>query len=213
MLKYSHIVWDWNGTLFDDVDWCIAVKNRMLKARGLPLLDRDRYRGVFGFPVRNYYEALGYDFEKESFETLAEAFISAYHEDDTGNSPLCAGAPEVLESLSHMGVLQCVLSASKAEHLLRQMSRFGIRRYFDEVLGLSDIYAKSKVDVGLDYLARANAKRVLLIGDTLHDYEVARALGADCLLLTRGHQSRERLSLADAALIDTLYDVPKYIKG
>ena len=54
-----HIVWDWNGTLLDDVDAGIGALNRMLADRGLPAITRDFYRARFRFPVRPLYFEIG----------------------------------------------------------------------------------------------------------------------------------------------------------
>ena len=73
-----HVIWDWNGTLFDDIDLVVAVANLMLVRRSLPEIDHARYREIFGFPVRGYYERIGFDLEREPFEELAVEFIAEY---------------------------------------------------------------------------------------------------------------------------------------
>lgn len=62
--------------------------------------------------------------------------------------------------------------------------------------------------MGLDYLARCGvpAASTLMIGDTLHDAEVARAMGTGCVLVARGHQSRETLLTAGVPVMDTLLE-------
>jgi phosphoglycolate phosphatase len=64
--RYRHIVWDWNGTLLDDLDYSIGVMNTLLARRALPLLDRARYHALFDFPVRDYYYRLGFDQASDS---------------------------------------------------------------------------------------------------------------------------------------------------
>ena len=70
---YTHIIWDWNGTLLDDVDWCVRSVNKMLekrkKSRLKALCD---YHNVFCFPIIEYYKNVGFDLDYESFEELAE---------------------------------------------------------------------------------------------------------------------------------------------
>ena len=65
---YKHIIWDWNGTLLDDVDIVIDCMNSLLKKRNLPLLHVDKYKDIFTFPVKDYYSQLGFDFTTEPFE-------------------------------------------------------------------------------------------------------------------------------------------------
>ena len=210
--KYSHIIWDWNGTLFNDVKWCIKIINEMLAKRNIKVLSGvSEYHNVFCFPIKNYYKNIGFDFEKEPFENLAKEYIFLYHLDKTGNSRLNNDAEFVLESIKRKQIKQLIISASEAENLLLQISEFEIHHYFDEILGLSDIYAKSKINIGLDYVARKGVENGLLIGDTKHDYEVANALGFDCLLIAIGHQSKEKLSELGAPVLDNLSQVLEYI--
>ena len=210
--KYSHIIWDWNGTLFDDVAWCIKCMNIMLVKRKLPpIQDILAYHDVFCFPVIQYYKNIGFDLHLESFEELAREFIALYHSNNSGNCKLHSNTEKVLADICSYGVTQCILSASEMSLLQSQMSEFCIGGYFDEVLGLSDIYAKSKVDIGLDYMARKNTTNALLIGDTIHDYEVATALGVDCVLIPSGHQSREKLLICDVPILDDISHIVEYI--
>ena len=69
--RYTHIIWDFNGTILDDVQLGIRCVNTMLSKRGLPVLpDVEAYRQVFGFPIEAYYRRLGFDFEKEDYHTV-----------------------------------------------------------------------------------------------------------------------------------------------
>jgi phosphoglycolate phosphatase len=201
---YSHILWDWNGTLLDDVDWAIAAANTLLAARSLPIIDRAAYYRHFTFPVRQYYKNIGFTFEEETFEDVSAQYIRLYHEGDADHCPLHRHVRETLAALSERGVRQVILSASEKGNLATQVGRYDIGGYFDDILGIDNIYAASKVEIGRAYLTRAAVKKALLIGDTLHDREVAAALGADCILIANGHQSRETLLTAGVPVLDDL---------
>jgi phosphoglycolate phosphatase len=210
--KYSHIIWDWNGTLFDDVAWCIECINVMLAKRELPIIqDISAYHDVFVFPIIQYYTNIGFDFQQEPFEKLAKEYILLYHSNKSGNSKLHANAENVLTTIYNMGVTQSILSASEISNLLSQMNEFNIDRYFDEVLGLPDIYGKSKIDIGLDYMTRKNIDKALVIGDSVHDYDVATALGADCVLIPNGHQGKEALIASGVPVFDDISCIIPYI--
>jgi len=219
--KYSHIIWDWNGTLFDDVAWCISVINTMLTKRGIkPLQGVSDYLNAWDFahsyscntfPVIQYYKYIGFDFDLEPFEDLVAEYISLYHAGKSGNCGLFSGVEAVLDTARKSGIKQIILSASETGNLLSQIGEFNITGHFDEVLGLSNIYAKSKIDIGLDYMARKGIKDAILIGDTKHDHEVANALGIDCVLIPNGHQSREMLLSCGVPVLDDIADVIKYM--
>ena len=77
-MKYKHIIWDWNGTLLDDAWLCREIMNEQLDEQNLPQISMQHYADIFRFPVKDYYKAVGFDFEKTSFETLSDAFIEQY---------------------------------------------------------------------------------------------------------------------------------------
>jgi len=205
MEKYSHIIWDWNGTLFDDVQWNINCANILRARRELkPLGDIAEYHDVFCFPIQKYYENMGFDFAAESYEHLTAEYLELYHAQKSGGCGLHTGAIEVLDYFYRCGVSQVILSASEVSNLHSQVSEFDIAHYFDEILGLSNTFAKSKVAVGQDYIQRTNISRALLIGDTVHDYEVATALGVDVLLIANGHQSKDTLLTCNVHVLDDI---------
>ena len=200
------VLWDWNGTLLDDLAYAIGVRNRTFPAFGLPRIGSvAEYHRQFTFPVRRYYERAGVT--DETFVAVAHAWMAEYVR-GFGTVPLHGDAVETLARFAAAGVRQAVLSATRRDMLESQIARFPIRAYFTDVLGLSDIYARSKEAVGLDYLARCGvpAASTLMIGDTLHDAEVARAMGTGCVLVARGHQSRETLLTAGVPVMDTLLE-------
>ena len=210
--KYNLIIWDWNGTLFNDVEWNIGVINKMLAKRNLKTLDsKADYHNVFCFPVVDYYKKLGFDFDKEPFEELAVEFIKLYHLNNTGNSQLCKNAIIVLNEIRSKGIEQIILSASELDNLLSQINVFNINHYFKTILGLSDIYAKSKIDIGRNYIEISKPERAILIGDTIHDFEVANALGVDCLLTANGHSGKKSLLKCGVPVLDDIIQVLNYI--
>jgi len=209
---YSHIIWDWNGTLFNDVAWCIEVINTMLAKRGIKTLpDISDYHNAFCFPIVEYYKNVGFNFNEEIFEDVAEEYITLYHANKSGNCALYPNTEPILDSIYKSGISQIILSASEMNHLISQIREFDIVDYFDEILGLSDIYAKSKIEIGLDFMSRKSVSNAVLIGDTVHDYEVANALGIDCMLIPNGHQSREMLASCNVPILEDISCIIKYI--
>ena len=208
--EYTHVIWDWNGTLLDDADWCLTVINTLLVDRNLsPIKDIAAYRDIFGFPVIDYYRRAGFDFEKEPFEIPAKEFIRQYHSNDN-RFRLFDGASEVLAAVNKMGSRQAILSASELNNLRSQTDLFDIERYLDDILGISNIYAGSKLSIGQSYIRGISGKAVL-IGDTIHDCEVAVALGIDCILIANGHQHKHKLLECGVPVLDDIKEVVEAI--
>ncbi len=210
MKEYKHIIWDWNGTLFDDLHLCVNVMNGLLKKRGMKSISIDYYRDVFTFPVKVYYEKIGFDFNKENFTALGEEWMNIYEKHKLQSSLF----PDVLSTLEYfkkIGIKQHLLSAYSLKALKKMVEYFELENYFENIEGLGNIYAESKLELGIKLLNRINMDggRALLIGDTLHDYETAEAMGIDCVLVGRGHQSELVLSKVGTKIYDSLEDLRK----
>ena len=207
------IIWDWNGTLLDDVGICVSCMNQVLSKRKISQLTADRYRDIFTFPVKEYYQKAGFDFSKEDFEKPAMEFISLYYQ-ALPQANLFSCIESVLTSFQKKGLRQLVLSAMEHENLVSSLKSKGIFKYFSKVSGMTNHYAHSKLEIGQDLLAGESSfgkEEMLLIGDTLHDFEVAQELGIDCVLVARGHQSKERLLKETDMVFDKLSDVADLI--
>ncbi|MGZ3789700.1 MAG: HAD family hydrolase [Bacteriovorax sp.] len=190
----EHIIWDWNGTLLDDVGHAVSVMNGLLEEHHLPPLDRERYRSIFEFPVLHYYQALGFDFEKEPFESLCHRFVDRFmvHFRDL---PLVPEMRSFLFQLHQEQRTQSVLSATDQPNLNSMISHFELGDIFRFVFGIDNKMAGSKLERGHELIKNSNilAEKTVIVGDTLHDLEVGRSLGIDVVLVSHGHQDRERL--------------------
>ncbi len=207
------VIWDWNGTLLDDMDLCLAIMDRILSRRGLkPLGALSRYREIFTFPVKDYYALAGLDLDKEDFTDLAEEYMSDYRAHESGCS-LMEGARETLRALDGMGVRQVLASASRQDDLERQVSARGLDGAFQVVLGMSDQLGGGKSGLAAGYI-RENGlvpEDVFFVGDTVHDWETARSVGCRCVLIAGGHQSRARLEATGAVVMGSMKELPGYL--
>ncbi len=213
MNEQHTIIWDWNGTLLDDVYICIRSMNRMLQTRHLPELSLETYREVFTFPVTDYYTAIGFDFTKEPWDEAAMEFITLYLE----SLPSCGLAKKAVETLDFFrtkGYRQAIISAMQHEALLKSVDSLGITGYLDYIGGIGDHYGAGKTENARQYFSQNNLfpGKVKLIGDTLHDAEVASELGCQCILVASGHQSAERLNATGITVLNSLADIIPYFK-
>ncbi len=192
---YDHVIWDWNGTLLDDVDIAVEAVNVLLAENNLPQVNAQLYREVFCFPIKKYYQRLGFDFEKVSFETLCERFVHEYNVVRARNTTLFDGIPELLSEIKQ-SKKQSILSAATQWHLEEMTEHFDIHEKFDFRYGIDNHFATSKLERGRQLIrdSQVPAEKTILIGDTDHDFEVAKELGISCLLVADGHQTHENLS-------------------
>lgn len=207
------LLWDWNGTLLDDGDYGVAIINAMLRRRGMPERARADHARIFDFPVRVYYERLGFDFEKEPFEVLSHEFVKTYYA-GVYDCPLRPGAEALLGYCRAHGFRQSVLSATHESYLTELVHRTGVRSFFEALLGIESVHAPGKTERGMRWLEESgiDPANVLLIGDTAHDAEVAEAMGIHCWLLEGGHYDAERLQATGKPVFGGLEAIGEALK-
>lgn len=204
-------MWDWNGTLLDDVQASVNAINQLLQDRRLPLINPHDYRETFGFPVRNYYQAIGFQMEREDWDALARRYHDLYLAEPTIR--LWPEALPVLRICHAAGLGMSVLSASEQSILDRMLGDAGITEWFEGIYGSDNLYGHSKVEIGRVLFRRLKCPEssILFVGDTLHDYEVASELGCDCVLVAHGHQSYARLAQMGCPVFQRLAELPDFL--
>jgi len=211
MIEY--ILWDWNGTLLDDAWTGLVAMSSVLAGRGLPLIrNLEAYREMFCFPVEDYYEKAG--LARELFPVVAHEWMAAYKQ-SAAACVLRAGALDALAYAQTARKRQVLVSASEINNLKTQLDRFPLGGYFDRILGLDHIYGTGKISIAREWMASAHARpdRVMMIGDTLHDWQVAYDLGCRCILVEGGHQSRQVLLSAGCEVAGSLMDLVPLISA
>lgn len=207
---YKHVIWDWNGTIINDSWLGLEVINAMLKQRKMNLTTLDDYREQFDFPVIHYYEQLGFDWKKESFEDLSVEFITNY-EKQRHKCGLQEEALEVIRLLDAKGISQSILSAYEQEYLEQAVRDYDLSNYFSLLTGSDNVNTEGKVHLVDRHKSAVHcpSEQALFIGDTTHDALVAQKMGVDCVLVAQGHHSLSRLKACGATGLDTLTDLKK----
>ena len=204
----KYVIFDFNGTVLDDAKVGMKAENRCIAHFGLdrPPLTEEEYLHIFTFPVKDYYEKIGFDWNVYSYEEVGQYWFDNY----------CAlkdeykvfdGVTDILKENRKKGNRNILLSASSLEALKIQLEELEIADLFDEVLGIDNIYAGSKKDIALKWIEDKDPDSCLMIGDTLHDLEVADAMGVSCVLVASGHQAKDLLLAAHDKVVDDIRQV------
>ncbi len=201
----QHVIWDWNGTLLNDLEHALKVVNRLLQEENLSPTNMEAYKKTFGFPVIDYYRKLGFDCSSKKFTELCERFNLHFY-DGLHTCALWPGARETLEFVHMSGKMQSLLSASEHNVLQASVAQFGLQDLFHHVVGIPDKKAGSKVERGRELIRRVNLplEATIMIGDTDHDLEVGTALGIDVILVEHGHQDSARLKAVHSRVLKVI---------
>ena len=215
----THILWDWNGTLLDDTQAALDTLNIMLARRGGTPIAMDFYRDHFAFPVRPFYEAIGVCLENEDWDALAREYHDVYAEQPKRLNPETIAA---LERVKASGARQSIISALRQDLLEEITAELGVAKYMDRICGVDNLDGFGKIDRARELISAIatsstppllhsstsplfHSSTFVLIGDSLHDKEVADALGVRCVLCGQGSHAAWRLR-AVAPTGETLLD-------
>ena len=211
-LSYDVVVWDWNGTLLDDIDLVINIVNEIFVDNGVEPMSLERYKELFDFPVQDYYRRAGVDFSMVDYEILSERFHDHF-ERRIESVSLFPEATDTLRAIRRLGARQFLLSSTEHGRLQRMVADFDIDHLFDHMQGIEDGLARGKVEAGSKLIDShgITGGRSVMIGDTRHDFEVAQAFGMDCILLATGHQSHARLAETGCPVFDCVSEIPVYL--
>ena len=212
-MKYSHVFWDWNGTLLDDAHVAFSAVNEMLDRRSLQNITFDQYRDYIDVPIIKFYERV-MDLSLESMEALSVEF-HALCAKLTPENPLFIDTVDALSRIADMGIKQYIFSSSQNKIIIPMLERCGIDKCFVSVLGSSDCYAASKIERTQAYLLEngISPEDAVFIGDMVHDSEVASAIGSDCILVPNGHQPEKALRDTGRIVVSSLSAVADIIQS
>ena len=213
-MKKKHIIWDFNGTLINDAELSVECDNHVFDELGLPHITIEDYRAHMTMPVRDFYTALGIDLNVYPYETIARIWLDMFN----SRAVSCGVVPGALESidrLSAKGHTQSILSATYEPDLIKQCDGLKLSERMAAVNGLGDESARKKTDIGRAQMKALGleGKDVVLVGDMTADAELARALGASCVLVLWGHNSAERLAAEGVPVAGSFEELEEIIEA
>jgi phosphoglycolate phosphatase-like HAD superfamily hydrolase len=210
----THIVWDWNGTLFDDIDAVVMATNEIFDGYGMAPLDVAALRSSYTRPIWVLYERLlGRPLLDGEWERLDTAFHDSYHR-LMAECALAAGAFDTLTGLAAEGHRQSLLSMWRHERLGPETVRHGIDHFFARIDGLrggsggAGGSKKTSLVRHLEALG-SDAAEVIVVGDSVDDAAAARHVGARAVLYTGGMTPRAELESVGVPVLDRLADVTR----
>ncbi|MEZ0075006.1 HAD family hydrolase [Planotetraspora sp. GP83] len=204
----THIVWDWNGTLFHDIDAVVGATNELFQPYGLGPFDADSFREVYTRPIWVAYERmLGRPLKEGEWELLDLGFHEHYHRLMLA-CQLADGATASLRAWEDGGRTQSLLSMWGHERLVGKVGEFGIDGHFIRVDGLRSASGGTKAEHMVEHLKALDLDpaKVVVIGDSVDDAHAAQHVGARAILYTGGMTKRSELQRVGVPVVDSLAD-------
>ncbi len=207
--KYDAVIWDYNGTLADDVEASLLASNEIIVRHGKEPITLGQYYEYVDYPISRFWEHI-FDMNEFPMAVIGEEYYAAYPKYFRG---LSDGAAELVKKLARAGVVQMILTSAHPRLIGQTLREAGIEDCFDTVSSSGDLLAGSKIERGVEWLRRSGIaqSRAVTVGDTLHDFDAARTMGTDCILCSFGHQSEEKLLTAGVPVARKFSEIGKYL--
>ena len=179
----------------NDTSLCTQILNDSLRKRNIPEITVQQYKEKFLFPIKKFYESIGFDFDKEPFDNPNNEFNTDFV-NQFKSLALQPFARDTIKKFSEQKIVQTILSASRDDRLKQQVNFFDLTQYLQHVIGTKDLYAHGKEYEGEELLLTLDipTSETIIIGDTLLDFNVAQYLKIDCALVSHGHNDMKRLN-------------------
>ena len=183
-----HVVWDWNGTLVEDLPIVVESVNAALDAIGEVSITEDDYRAYFTRPVGQFYERLlERSISADEWDTLDRVFHNQYR-DALDRVPLAIDAMEAIDAVRARGWSQSILSMWWEDELLDVVARHGLVDRMALVQGNVNDPGGEKARHLLTHVSTLglDVGSVVMIGDSIDDAVAAGVVGAACVLYDGG---------------------------
>lgn len=210
-MKYKYIVWDYNGTIINDAGLAVDAENMVLQSYGLSPISLEYYLKECEMPLINFYRKI-FDLSKYDYKEIAKRFIENYDK-LFYTADIFPEVRDMIEMLSNNGLIQGVISGFETERLVGSLKKFELDGYFKFISGADNIHAGDKSERAAKVIEKNGFEpsETLFIGDMYHDYETACKVGADCVLIAKGHQGVDVLRSYGIKVLDNASQLSSFL--
>ena len=212
-MKYPLIVFDWDGTLIDSAAAIAICIQEAARELGLPVPTREAASHVIGLGLA--------DSLRHAVPTLApdgyQQFVECYRKHFMGcedSMQLFPGVPELLGDLRQRGHRLAIATGKSRRGLDRALATTGLGPYFHATRCADEGHAKPHPGMLLGLMEQLGVagNRTLMVGDTTHDMEMARAAGVPRLGVAYGAHAKESLlSYEPVACVDDFESLRQWL--
>ncbi|MEI6860571.1 MAG: HAD-IIIA family hydrolase [Shewanella sp.] len=199
MKCYELVIFDWDGTLMDSVGKIVACMQQSALSLNIPIPTEQAVRDIIGLSMD---EALRILYPNSSIELQTEmkgVYRQQYMELNQTPSPLFDGIEQMLTSLNEQGFKLAVATGKARAGLNRVLTATNLGPYFVATRCADEAASKPSPDMILQLLNELNISpnNAVMIGDSIHDLNMANNAGIHAIGVDYGAHNKDRLSQAN----------------
>ena len=212
-MRYPLLVFDWDGTLIDSARTIVACIQAACRDLGLPAPDDARASHVIGLGL---HDALSYavpGLPSGDYGRMVERYREHFLARDP-EIPLFPGAQAMLAGLRDRGHVLAIATGKSKAGLARALENTGLRHLFAASRCADQCASKPAPDMLCELMDElgTNAANTLMIGDTVHDLQMAENAGVQAIAVSHGaHPRRELLARAPLACLENIEELTRWL--
>lgn len=207
---YDLIIFDWDGTLVDSIDWIVDCIQQIADLQGLEQPSKQACKDIIGLSLSQAMLTLFPGLSDEAKVTMVAAYRSTYLEKKISSKDLFANALPALNKLRQMDKILAIATGKGQTGLDRSLDGTGLRSYFEYLRCAETMQSKPSPHMLFDILEESgvNPDKAIMIGDSTLDLKMAKNAGVSSIGVTTGAHSYEMLSEhAPIACINNLMEL------
>lgn len=213
--RYRLLVFDWDGTLLDSIATIVGCTQATLAELGLPPADESRLRSAIGLGIQEMVESFCPGCSQETFGSIVRVYRKLWFGGFSDAPTVFEGVAETLSALSKQGCLLAIATAKSRRGLAADLERTGLTDFFLASRTADETESKphpAMLEELLDELGASRAE-ALMIGDAVHDLQMARNAGVASVGVASGTSCREvLLEQRPLTCLDTVVDLPGWLE-
>ncbi len=193
--KFELIIFDWDGTLVNSVDWIVSCMQKAALQCDLQVPDTQAVKNIIGLSIEKALENLFPGMDKKNQEHLIDCYSQYFFSRQTGKEDLFDGVGDMLEHFKAEGFLLAVATGKKSTGLAKAMQGTGLEVFFDTTRGADQTASKPDplmINEIVNEL-QVSKDKVVMIGDSTHDLQMARNADVSAVGVCCGAHSRDKL--------------------
>lgn len=204
------LIFDWDGTLFDSIDWIVECLQAAAHATGLRELSAREAKSVIGLSLQSALETLYPGENPEMASLLVANYREIYHTRPLSSLGLYEGVHELLGTLRESGYRLAVATGKARSGLDAALDETGTRGYFESTRCADETASKPDPRMLHEILEELNVTvdRAVMIGDSLHDLRMAQRAGMRSVGISQGANDHEELmALSPVFCLEAIQDL------
>lgn len=190
MKKYNVVLWDTDGTLLDTKYSILRAIDWTAKQEGLRDITEEELESFFGPPAFEHFIDIFHISDEQAMRML-KTFRKRYNDEELFKTDPFPHVLDTMKELKKRGYKQGIASYKSEPSLSMLMEHFTFDKIVDKVAGGCDEIRKTKSGIMQECLEalsidKKDYDKVLMIGDSMHDYNGAKEVGCDFLGVTYG---------------------------